>query len=108
MGLRSAIDHCPVARGNQASFANRRRRLREPFPRPSQNLMTPNSISGFPRLISGGQTEAAIAVGRAPRAAPDPVSTGQIPLPSWLLATALTAALWCGIVAGIRWIWLSI
>ena len=32
----------------------------------------------------------------------------QIPLPSLLLATVLSACLWWGILAGMRWIWLAI
>ena len=33
---------------------------------------------------------------------------GQIPLPSLLLATVLSASLWWGILAGVRWIWLAV
>ena len=32
----------------------------------------------------------------------------QIPLPSLLLATVLSASLWWGILAGMRWIWLVV
>ena len=33
---------------------------------------------------------------------------GQIPVTSLLLATVLSAPLWWGIIAGMRWIWLAI
>jgi len=36
------------------------------------------------------------------------LTEGQIPLPSLLLATVLSASLWWGILAGMRWIWLAI
>ena len=32
----------------------------------------------------------------------------QIPLPSLLLATVLSASLWWGILAGMRWMWQAV
>lgn len=65
-------------------------------------------LSGFPLLTSGAHTEARAAEGRTHTADPEQVRDGQIPLPSLLLATVLSASMWWGIAAGIRWIWLAI
>jgi hypothetical protein len=65
-------------------------------------------LAGFSLLISGVPTEVRISDGRTATADPDQVRERQIPLPSLLLATVLCASLWWGIIAGVRWIWVTI
>ena len=70
--------------------------------------MCTTPLAGFSHLVSGAQAEARIADVLIPTADPDQVREGQIPLPPLLLATVLSASLWWGIIAGVRWIWLAI
>jgi hypothetical protein len=59
-------------------------------------------------LADPGRSDRGYRVRQGSGTAAGDFKNGQIPLPSLLLATALSASLWWGIVAGMRWIWLAI
>jgi hypothetical protein len=65
-------------------------------------------VDSFPLTVAA-ETEARACSGSGREVRlPAILREGQIPLPSLLLATVLSASLWWGIIAGMRWIWLAI